>query len=254
MVRSPLHLLWIPAGAGVGFTMSLVFGDLLTLPLDLYYLIYFTAVLAFLAFYVRRTHFDLAGWLSRRLAPGLLLGVLGGAVLVAGVLRRPATEPLAGALLWWAVVWRGVAYGAVDGLLLLAFPWVVVWRAMGAEERGGRSRSLAAAVAWMAILVVTTAYHLGYRDFRSAKLIQPNIGSSIGAVPTLVSANPVASPISHLFLHVAAVLHSPHTDLFLPPHRPAGPEAVSRARPGEGEEGDSGEGGPEESEPVQTGG
>jgi len=33
------HLLWIPAGALVGFGASLVFGDLLTLPVDLYYLI-----------------------------------------------------------------------------------------------------------------------------------------------------------------------------------------------------------------------
>jgi hypothetical protein len=49
--------------------------------------------------------------------------------------------------------------------------------------------------------------------------MEPNIGSTIGAVPTLLSANPVASPLSHVFLHVTAVLHSPETDLFLPPHR-----------------------------------
>jgi len=40
-----------------------------------------------------------------------------------------------------------------------------------------------------------------------------------GWVPTLVTASPVASPVAHLFLHVTAVLHSPETDLFLPPHR-----------------------------------
>lgn len=50
-------------------------------------------------------------------------------------------------------------------------------------------------------------------------IAQPNIGSTIGAVPTLLTANPVASPISHVFLHVTAVIHSPETDLFLPPHR-----------------------------------
>jgi hypothetical protein len=30
-------------------------------------------------------------------------------------------------------------------------------------------------------------------------------------------ANPVGSVINHVFLHVAAVVHSPETDLFLPP-------------------------------------
>jgi hypothetical protein len=38
------------------------------------------------------------------------------------------------------------------------------------------------------------------------------------SVPTLVTANPVASRVSHVFLHVTAVIHAPHTELFLPPH------------------------------------
>lgn len=136
-----------------------------------------------------------------------------------GVLARPATPHLAGGLLAWAIVWRGLVYGAVDGLLLLAFPWVVVWRAFGAEGGSWRRKAAAAMTAWVAILLLTTTYHLGYRDFRSDRIVLPNIGSSIGAVPTLLSANPVASVLSHVFLHVTAVIHSPHTDLFLPPHR-----------------------------------
>lgn len=88
---------------------------------------------------------------------------------------------LGGGMLVWAIVWRGVIYGAVDGLLLVSFPWIVVWRAFEAREKG-----------W---------------------------GAKVGAVPTLVTANPVASPLSHVFLHVTAVIHSPETDLFLPPHR-----------------------------------
>jgi hypothetical protein len=77
----------------------------------------------------------------------------------------------------------------------------------------------AGAVALASILLITTTYHLGYGDFRSRMIVQPNIGSTIGAVPTLLTANPVASPISHMSLHVTAVIHSPETDLFLPPHR-----------------------------------
>lgn len=142
-----------------------------------------------------------------------------GLVLMQGVLARPATEPLSGGTLAWAVVWRGVCYGAADGILLFAIPWIVAWRAFGAEGRGWGRRVGAGVVAYLGILLVTTAYHLGYADFRSRKILQPNIGSTLGSVPTLLTANPVASPVSHVFLHVAAVVHVPQTELFLPPHR-----------------------------------
>lgn len=213
------HLLWIPAGALVGFGASFVFGDLLTLPVDLYYLIYFAIVLGFLAVYARRTGLDVGGWVRRRAGWGVALGVVGGLVLMQGVLARPETARLGGAVLAGTLAWRGVAYGLVDGLLLLAFPWLVAWRALGAEDGGWGRRISGSAVAVPAILLVTTAYHLGYGDFRSERVMQPNVGALIGSVPTLVTASPVASPVAHLFLHVTAVLHSPETDLFLPPHR-----------------------------------
>lgn len=222
MTRSLSHLAWVPAAAALGFAVSFVFGDRLVLPVDLYYAIYVSAVGGFLWLYRRRTGLDLRLWLSRRLVGAIVLGLAGGLVLVRGVLAQPETEPLAGLMLWWAILWRGVVYGAVDGLLLLAFPWVVVWRALGAERAGWGRKVLAALLSWVAILLVTTVYHLGYEDFRSTKIVQPNLGSTLAAAPTLVSANPIASPISHVFLHVAAVLHSPETELFLPPHRRRG--------------------------------
>lgn len=217
--RTLAHLAWIPAGAAVGFAVSFAFGDRIHLPVDLYYLVYFVVVLGFLAFYARRTGLDLRTWASRRLVRGLVLGVLGGVVLARGVLARPASAGETGAALAWDMLWRGVVYGSVDGLLLLAFPWVAAWRALEAEGGGWRRKLAASGVAYAAVLLVTTAYHLGYGDFRSGKILQPNIGATIAAVPTLVSANPVASPLSHVALHVAAVLHVSDTELYLPPHR-----------------------------------
>ena len=218
-LRGVAHLAWIPGAAVVGFLASYVFADRTTLPVDLYYLVYFTIVAGFFAAYVKRTELELREWLFRRLAAGLLLGVIVGALLAANVMSRPPTEPLTGGLFWWALLWRGLVYGMADGLLLLAFPWIVAWRAFGAEEAGLRSKLAASGVGWVGVLAVTTAYHLGYGDFRSSKILQPNVGSAIGAVATLATASPVASPIAHVFLHVAAVVHTPHTDLYLPPHR-----------------------------------
>jgi hypothetical protein len=213
------HLTWIPAGALVGFAAAFVFGDVVELPADLYYALYFASVLGFLGVYVRTTALPLRQWLSRRVGPALLAGVAVGLLMAWSVLARPATEALSGAALAWAVLWRGLLYGAVDGLLLFAFPWTVTWRALGAEGRGPATKVGASALAWAAILFVTTVYHLGYGDFRSRKVVQPNVGNAITALATLSTANPLASAISHVFLHVAAVVHSPGTDLFLPPHR-----------------------------------
>lgn len=227
------HLGWIPAAAAVGFGASWLLADRLWLPVDLYYGLYVGIVAAFLGLYVRRTGLDLGRWLSRRRLLAAVLAVLGGLVLAAGVLARPGTPRPADRPLAWDLIWRGLAYGTADGMLLLAFPWLVTWRALGAGAARWPRKLGAAALAWAAILLVTTAYHLGYGDFRSRKIVQPNIGSSIGAVPTLLSANPAASVVSHALLHVAAVVHSPRTDLYLPPHRAAGPaEGGAATRPG----------------------
>jgi hypothetical protein len=74
-------------------------------------------------------------------------------------------------------------------------------------------------LALLFILMVTTAYHLGYSDFRSRKITQANVGNTIISLPTLVSANPIGSPITHAIMHITVIIHCPKTELFLPPHR-----------------------------------
>jgi hypothetical protein len=67
-------------------------------------------------------------------------------------------------------------------------------------------------------MLMTTAYHLGYSDFRSPKIARPVAGDVVWSVPTLVTLNPIGARIAHAGMHTAAVLHSPQTDTFLPPH------------------------------------
>jgi len=213
------HLIWIAWGALVGFGASFIFGDLLTLPIDLYYLIYFGIIITFFSIYIRKTQLKLKEWFSKRFVWGILLGLIFGALMVQNVLSRPETERFTGAYLAWLIFWRGLVYGVIDGLLLTSFPWIVTWRAFEVGKKP-LSRKLAfGCLAWFFILVATTAYHLGYLDFRSRKIIQPNIGNTIISVPTLISANPIGSPITHAIMHITAIIHSPKTELFLPPHR-----------------------------------
>jgi hypothetical protein len=213
------HLIWIAVAALVGFGASFVFDDLLALPVDFYYLTYFAVVILFFSIYVTRTRLNVREWFSRRLVWGVLLGLIFGAVLVQNVLSRPETEKFTGAYLIWSIFWRGLFYGAIDGLLLSSFPWTVTWRAFDVNNKPVGKKIAFGFLAWVMILVITTAYHLGYQDFRSRKIIQPNIGNSIISIPTLLAANPIGSPITHAIMHISAVIHSPKTELFLPPHR-----------------------------------
>ena len=121
----------------------------------------------------------------------------------------PGPEGLA---LAWAVLWRGVAYGAADGLLLSAFPILAVFAAAEGTFAVG-------AAALLASLAMTAVYHLGYSDFRSPLLVRPVTADLVWSVPTLVTLNPIGTPITHAAMHVTAVLHSYETDVFLPPHR-----------------------------------
>lgn len=213
------HLLWIPISMFCGFLSSFVFADLLALPLDLYYLVYFAIIITMFVIYIKRTELDINLWVSRRVVWGILLGLIFSFVEVNNVLSRPETPHFEGAYLVWMIFWRGLVYGTVDGLLLTVFPWIVTWRAFNAEQKTLGKKIAIGFLAWIFIVFTTTAYHFGYADFRTKKVIQADIGNTIMSVPTLLSANPIASPITHAALHIVAVIHSPHTELFLPPHR-----------------------------------
>jgi hypothetical protein len=213
------HLFWIVMGAIVGFLASFIFGDRMTLPLDLYYLIYFIIISVFFAVYVRMTKLDLKARFSRRLLFGIVLGLVFAVVMIMNVLSRPETAKISGTALIWAVFWRGLVYGAMDGFLLSVFPWMVTWRAFDGDNKRPSLKIAISLLAWVFVVVITTAYHLGYSDFRSKKIVQANVGNTIMSLPTLISANPVGTPITHAALHISAVLHSPETELFLPPHR-----------------------------------
>jgi hypothetical protein len=215
------HLAWLAVGVAVSFALPYVLADRLGLPRDLYYGLYGAGVLALCAGWMLDTGQSLRELVSRRVVLAIGLGLLAAVASVAIVLAtedagsRPGGCELAG-----AVVWRGLFYGAVDGLLLTAFPIIVVYAALSESRLRRRKGGFAvvAAVALAASLVFTATYHLGYSDFRSAKVRKPVAGDLIWAAPVIATANPIGAPIAHAGLHVAAVSHSYDTDLFLPPH------------------------------------
>jgi hypothetical protein len=157
----------------------------------------------------------------RRWVLALVLGFVVAGLLTLVVLgTEDATSRPDGAELIGAVVWRGVAYGLADGLLLSAFPILAVFAMFAGTTLRTRAAGTIAIglAALVASLALTAVYHVGYSDFRSEKLRKPVAGDVAWSVPTLVTLNPIGAPIAHAGLHVSAVLHSYETDTFLPPH------------------------------------
>lgn len=211
---------WLAAGLALGFLIPFVLTDRLRVPRDLYYGIYALTVAAFIALWARDTDQPLGEMIRRRWKLAVMLGV-GCAVLLAVVVTRTdaGTGRPSGLAFVGALAWRGLVYGATDGLFLSAFPILAVFAAAGPRIGGRAPRKVAVGlVALCASLAMTAAYHVGYRDFRSSKLVKPLTGDLIWSAPTLVTLNPVGAVISHVGLHMAAVSYSYETDIFLPPH------------------------------------
>lgn len=214
------QLRWIGGGLALGFLVPFVFADQLEVPRDLYYAIYAVAVVGFLAAWMRATGQRLGEMLRRHWVVAVALGVVCAGILALVVVgTEDATSRPGGAELAGAIVWRGVVYGAVDGLLLSAFPILAVFAAFAGTRLRARRRGVVAigALALVASLAMTAAYHLGYSQFRSSDLRSPLVGDLVWSAPTLVTLNPIGAPIAHIGLHTSAVLHSYDSELFLPP-------------------------------------
>ena len=221
MMNARRHVAWLAGGVVVSFLVPFALADQIGLQRDVYYGIYAAAAVALFVGWARDTSQDLTESFRRRWRSAVGLGSMFAGVSVAIVLKSddPGSSP-AGLELVAELFWRGVVYGAADGLLLSAFPILVVFAALaGSRLRATRWGLVAGgAIAMAASLLITATYHLGYRDFRSDKLRKPMTGDLVWSVPTLVTLNPVGAPIAHIGLHVAAVSHNSETELFLPPH------------------------------------
>jgi hypothetical protein len=215
------HVSWLAAGIVISFLVPFVLADRLELQRDVYYGCYIVAVGALFLAWSRDTGQSLREMASRHWRWAVALGVVFAGVSALIVLgSEDASSHPGGIEFVAAIVWRGVLYGAADGLLLSAFPILVVFAALSRSRlRRRRGGVIAVGVLAMAAsLAITATYHLGYGDFRSSKLRKPVSGDLVWSVPTLATLNPVGAPIAHAGLHVTAVTHSYETDLFLPPH------------------------------------
>jgi hypothetical protein len=218
--RALSQWVWLGIALFVGFAIPFVFADLLAIERDVYVGIYAAATLALFAAWLRFSGKALGSLVRHRWPLAIALGALGAVATGLAVLRveDPTPHP-DGFEFAVAVVWRGIVYGLVDGLLLAALPVLIVYAALEPGRRPLLGKLAIGLAAVVASLAMTTAYHLGYPEFRDGDVAKPLSGNAAWSLPTVLSANPIASPIAHAGMHVTAVLESYETDVFLPPHQ-----------------------------------
>ena len=214
------HWYWLGSGLVLFFLIPFLFTDVLAVDRNVYYAIYVAAVFSFTGLWLRFATESPRAVLTRNWRAGVALGLLFVVPMVAIVLSTDATSRPAGVHLVLPLLWRGVLYGAADGVILSAFPILAVFAAFGGTHRLERwpGKAAVGALALAVSMLFTAAYHLGYSDFRGDKVRKPLAGDAIWSLPTLVTLSPLGAPIAHAGLHVGAVVHSYDTDVFLPPH------------------------------------
>jgi hypothetical protein len=189
------HLPWLGSGLVLAFLVPYVLADQLALPRNAYYGVYAAFASSLFVGWAKATHQPLAELVRRRWRAAVVLGAVFGGVMALIVLSSDAGTHPAGLQLAGSILWRGIVYGAADGLLLSAFPILVVFAAFAAAPARRRLRgTLAIGLAALAAsLGMTAAYHAGYGDFRSEKLRQPVAGDVVWSIPTLLTLNPVGA-------------------------------------------------------------
>ena len=126
-----VHWVWLAGGFALAFAVPFVLADTLETKRDLFYGLYALSVAALFTIWARATGYDLVASIKRRWPATVLLGVAAGGVLAVMVVRtEDATSRTDGVQIVAAVAWRGVLYGITDGLLLSAFPILLVFAAL----------------------------------------------------------------------------------------------------------------------------
>ena len=188
VVPAVTHWLWLAGGLALGFSIPFLLADVLEPNRDCAYGLYAAAVVGYVGAWAAMTGQSVRRLVSRRLGLGR------------GARHRRRRDPHSDDLLRTedstprpdgielaaAIVWRGVVYGAADGLLLSVFPILVVFAAFAGTKLRERARGtvVVALIALAASLAMTAVYHAGYSDFRGEKLRQPVAGDVVWSAPT----------------------------------------------------------------------
>jgi hypothetical protein len=213
-------LLWLVLAALIGFLVPALFSSGLRWERPLFLIPYVAIIGAFLILYFRSVSFSF-----KQLIAHWPYGLIGVAAATYFLLRNIQGQPVSaipeGGQLILALLWIGLVYGVVDAFLLNVMPVLAIqgpkFYESGSSWKVRLARGL---IALAASVVITVAYHAGYTEFHGPKMLFVIIGNVIITLSYLLTGSPLAPVVTHVIMHVAAVLHGMETTLQLPPHYP----------------------------------
>ena len=211
-------IIWLMLASLISFFVTAVFSMGLRWERSLFLVPYITIIALFIVVYFWKQPISLKQFFG-----AWRMGFVGVAVATLFLMWKVQSYPPSAVpedtQLILAVIWIGIAYGLIDGLLLNVIPVLIVYRAWPREPGISRSQLLTRGLlALMASIIVTIVYHLGYTEFHGFSLFWVIIGNSIITSTYLLTGSPLSAVITHIIMHIAAVLHGMETVLMLPPH------------------------------------
>jgi len=209
---------WVALAGLIGFLVPAVFSMGLRWERPLFLIPHVGIAGGFLVFYFTRQPISLQRLLGRW-PYGLIAAAATSAFLTRHIQGQPASAVPEGTQLVVALVWIGLIYGVIDGLLLNVMPVLAVRGAwFGETPFSPKERLIRGFLALAASVFVTTAYHLGYTEFHGPVVLSVIIGNALITSTYLLTGSPLAAVATHVVMHMAAVLHGMETTLQLPPH------------------------------------
>jgi hypothetical protein len=213
-------MLWILIASVLGFAIAAIFAGWLKLKRNVYLLFYIPGIALLFGLFIVLKELNLVQLIAHNLYWGITGAILAGAFVIKNVYSQPPSPRSKGLALLTDIVWPGLAYGLTDALLLSVLPILAVKLTLTGDAWTGTfmGRLGSGAIGLLASFIATTAYHLGYPEFRGKKVIWPNVGNGVLSLAYLLTMNPLAAILPHMAMHVAAMLHGRETTGQVPPH------------------------------------
>jgi len=211
------NILWLLGTALVTFTVSAFFAGKLKLRRNAFLVAYVPATVALGVGYYLWSGIDPIEQSSVNWYWAVLAIAVASFIAIRNVRSQPASERRSGAGFALDLLWPGFAYGFVDGLVLSVLPVLAVQSAFGPLSALAAKIGVGA-LAFVVSLFVTFLYHVGYPEFRNKNVLWTLLGNGIFSLAFLLTGNPLAAVVSHVVMHIAAVMHGHETTFQLPPH------------------------------------
>jgi hypothetical protein len=171
-------------------------------------LIFAAGSIAFLYYYRKKSNLKIKASIKSGWALGIILAVFFGLGFVSynlTVNSNIAVSDINAA----AVIWRGLVFGFISSIVLTAFPFITVWRSFAGKNPGRLRRFGMVIISAIAIFLMSLCQSIGYAGFDKEKIANQVKVNIIAGLPTLLSGNPMASPIAGTFLKVSETVLTP---------------------------------------------